>query len=259
MEASNQVNGGEDLHEKARQLAKAAIQRGHHHSRRHKEDTSAATTASHDGDEQKSDRRRELLQQIAQESFGELSASNQQPAHGEEDQLAEVVHGGGGDREVDKALKQSDNYGESVKHDLRTEPHSKKKSLRRAERAKQPETAGKGWFDMQAPVMTDEVKRDLEVLRNRNYLDPKRFFKTKEEKKPPKFFQIGTVVEGALEGRSKRIAKKQRPQSFFHEVATDDRVKSYAKRNYSEMLKTAMSGRVPKDKTKGKVKKRKHK
>lgn len=247
----------------ATKLAKAAIQRGHTQAKQRE-----STTTEKDGDTQKNlsekqkERRKQVLLQIARESFGELAQQQrqqqqQQPTHGEEDSLVEVVADSTSRdaNDEEKVLKESAHYGAPVKQSLSAEPHSKSKSLRKKERAQQPETAGKGWFDMEAPVLTDQVKRDLEVLKNRNYIDPKRFFKTKEEKKSPKFFQIGTVVEGALEGRSRRLTKKQRPQSFFQEIAKDDRVKAYAKRNYSQMLQTSLSGRVPKSQ-RGKKRKR---
>ena len=37
------------------------------------------------------------------------------------------------------------------------------------------ESAGKGWFNMQPTQMTEELKTDLAVVRNRTYLDPKKF------------------------------------------------------------------------------------
>jgi hypothetical protein len=42
-----------------------------------------------------------------------------------------------------------------------------------------PETTGVGWFDMSAPIITPELKRELQLLRSRAYIDPKRFYKVK--------------------------------------------------------------------------------
>lgn len=52
------------------------------------------------------------------------------------------------------------------------------------------------WFDLPAQQITDEVKRDLRLLRLRGTLDPKRFYKSFDQTKFPKYFQVGTVVEG---------------------------------------------------------------
>jgi len=41
-----------------------------------------------------------------------------------------------------------------------------------------------------------QVKRDLRMLRLRGAFDPKRFYKSADGTKFPKYFQMGTVVEG---------------------------------------------------------------
>ena len=51
-------------------------------------------------------------------------------------------------------------------------------------------TAGPKWFDMPAPEITPEVKRDLQLLKLRNVLDPKRFYKKDNDRKLPKYFQV---------------------------------------------------------------------
>ena len=51
-------------------------------------------------------------------------------------------------------------------------------------------SAGKNWFDMPAPEMTEELKRDLNILQMRNVLDPKRHYKKNNSKKLPKYFQV---------------------------------------------------------------------
>ena len=55
------------------------------------------------------------------------------------------------------------------------------------------------WFDLPATQITDEVKRDLRLLRLRGVMDPKRFYKSVDQSKFPKYFQFGTVVEGPTE------------------------------------------------------------
>ncbi len=57
----------------------------------------------------------------------------------------------------------------------------------------------RGWFDLPATQITDEVKRDLRLLHLRAALDPKRFYKGFDQSKFPKYFQLGTVVEGAAD------------------------------------------------------------
>ena len=50
-----------------------------------------------------------------------------------------------------------------------------------------------GYSDDLAPM---QVKRDLRLLRLRGAMDPKRFYKSFDQSKFPKYFQFGTVVEG---------------------------------------------------------------
>lgn len=59
--------------------------------------------------------------------------------------------------------------------------------VRQIERAK---SAGRNWFDMPAPEMTQELQRDLNILRMRHVLDPKRHYKKNSSKKLPKYFQV---------------------------------------------------------------------
>ena len=55
------------------------------------------------------------------------------------------------------------------------------------------------WYDLPATQVTDEVKRDLRLLRLRGVMDPKRFYKSADQTKFPEYFQFGTVVEGPTE------------------------------------------------------------
>ena len=57
----------------------------------------------------------------------------------------------------------------------------------------------RGWYELPATQITDEVKRDLRLLHLRSALDPKRFYKGFDQTKFPKYFQLGTVVEGAAD------------------------------------------------------------
>lgn len=63
----------------------------------------------------------------------------------------------------------------------------------------------RGWFELPATQITDEVKRDLRLLHLRSALDPKRFYKGFDQTKFPKYFQLGTVVEGAAEFYSGKV------------------------------------------------------
>ena len=58
-------------------------------------------------------------------------------------------------------------------------------------------SAGTGWFNMPAPEMTPELQRDLNIIRMRGVLDPKRHYKKETSKKLPKYVQVTAYVGGA--------------------------------------------------------------
>nr|DAD34603.1 TPA_asm: hypothetical protein HUJ06_005243 [Nelumbo nucifera] len=57
------------------------------------------------------------------------------------------------------------------------------------------DTAGKNWFEMPAPTITPEIKKDLQILKLRNVMDPKRHYKKGDLKSKalPKYFQASSL------------------------------------------------------------------
>lgn len=96
------------------------------------------------------------------------------------------------------------------------------------------ESAGAGWFNMMPTPMTDELKTDLAVIRNRNYLDPKRFYKS-ADKHTGKVIQMGTVIEGSAEFYSSRLTKKQRRSNLTEEIMADPAAADYTRTKYKKM------------------------
>ena len=86
------------------------------------------------------------------------------------------------------------------------------------------------------PEMTDEVKRDLEVLQMRSALDPKRFYKKNDRSVLPKYFQIGQYIDGPLDQRSTNGLKKSKNKSLVDELMADAEFKKYNKRKYTEII-----------------------
>ncbi|KAJ1787724.1 hypothetical protein LPJ62_003225 [Coemansia sp. RSA 2167] len=98
------------------------------------------------------------------------------------------------------------------------------------------QTAGKRWFGMAAPVLTPELKNNLRVLQLRNVLDPKRFYKKDGAlKKMPKYFEMGTVVEGPTEFYSGRMTRKERKSNLVDELLADKGARDYFKRKVGEI------------------------
>ncbi|KAJ3063766.1 hypothetical protein HDU98_000446 [Podochytrium sp. JEL0797] len=99
------------------------------------------------------------------------------------------------------------------------------------------ETSGPKWFNMPAPELTDKLKLELQIIKARNVLDPKHHYKRADKNAPeyPKYFQMGTVIEGAGEFKSARIVNRDRKEGFVAEVMGDDKTKAYVKRKYGEI------------------------
>ncbi|KAI9308052.1 Fcf2 pre-rRNA processing-domain-containing protein [Cunninghamella echinulata] len=117
------------------------------------------------------------------------------------------------------------------------------KPLSRKERQLEREkTAGKGWFDMPRTEITPELKRDLEILKMRHILDRKRHYKKMGKNSDPKYFQVGTVIEGATEFFSARINKKDRKRTFVDEILSNDEQKDYYRNKYLTSQTAKSSG-----------------
>lgn len=124
---------------------------------------------------------------------------------------------------------------------------------------KKPETAGAKWGHMKAPVvklataiacsahrsdsavprrsqLTEEIKRELALVRMRGSFDPKRFYRASDNKKTPKFFQashappepapslalsvscraqMGTVIDDPSTMPSERMTNKARKRTML--------------------------------------------
>lgn len=125
-----------------------------------------------------------------------------------------------------------------------SERHADALHLRYEQR--QVPTAGPKWFDMPATPLTPEIKREIQALRLRNALDPKRFYRgsAKEDKAMPEFFQIGHVIDersGSVStSNSTPIARKR---TFVEELVEDEQARAYTKRKTKEVMERGMSGR----------------
>jgi hypothetical protein len=104
-------------------------------------------------------------------------------------------------------------------------------------------TFGKGHFGLPAAAMTESLKRDLDVLGMRQYLDRKRFYKGEGKSRKGKQFkvvQVGRVVAGV--GETGGLTKRQQKASFAEEVFADRDIRSYSKRVAQEVTSKAAAG-----------------
>lgn len=95
------------------------------------------------------------------------------------------------------------------------------------------DTAGAAWGHMRAPTLTAELKRELLLVKMRDAIDPKRFYRSADGGKAlPKYFQMGTIVEGAEDSSSHRLTKRERKGSMLQELMSDETVRKRAKTQF---------------------------
>ncbi|KAK5112697.1 hypothetical protein LTR85_011208 [Meristemomyces frigidus] len=109
---------------------------------------------------------------------------------------------------------------------------------------KKKATAGSDWYDLPRTDLTPELKRDLQLLKMRNVLDPHRHYKKDGGKmQAPEYSQVGTIVEGPTEFFSGRIENKQRKRTFVEEVLAGEQETGRFKRKYGELQGKKTSGK----------------
>ncbi|KKK25077.1 hypothetical protein ARAM_003142 [Aspergillus rambellii] len=105
-------------------------------------------------------------------------------------------------------------------------------------------TAGSDWFDLPKTEFTPELRRDLQLLRMRSILDPKRHYKKESAKaQPPKYSQVGTIIEGATEFFSGRITKRDRKKTFVEEALAAENLTGRFKTKYKDIQSSKTSGK----------------
>ncbi|KAK9490639.1 Fcf2 pre-rRNA processing-domain-containing protein [Lipomyces doorenjongii] len=114
--------------------------------------------------------------------------------------------------------------------------------IKRENKEAKEATAGEKWFHMPKTELTPTIKRDMQLLRLRNVLDPKRHYRRENEKEVPKYFQTGTIMEGPTEYFSSRLTKKERKQTLADEILANEKAKAYFKRKYDEIQTVKASG-----------------
>jgi len=105
-------------------------------------------------------------------------------------------------------------------------------------------TAGEQWYNLPKTDMTPEFKRDLQLLKMRNVLDPHRHYKKDNGKlKAPEYSQVGTIVEGPTEYFSGRIQNRDRKRTFVEEVLAKEQETGRFKSKYGDVQLKKTSGK----------------
>ena len=93
--------------------------------------------------------------------------------------------------------------------------------------------------------LTPELKKDLQILRMRDVLDTKQFWR-KDTRKDfvPKFSHVGTIVDGPLDAHSSaRLTKKEKKRTIVDEVLASAHANAKFKTRYGEIQERKQSGK----------------
>ncbi|KAH7423513.1 hypothetical protein KP509_12G058700 [Ceratopteris richardii] len=129
----------------------------------------------------------------------------------------------------------------SLQDGLCVPPLSRDK-LNKLARKQRKDTAGDKWFNVPAPIMTPELKQELQLVKLRGVLDPKRHYKAEDSRGLPKYFQVGTVVGGPADFYSGRLTKREQKASLASELLADSSLSAYRKRKYLEIQDQKQAG-----------------
>ncbi|CAJ1060514.1 deoxynucleotidyltransferase terminal-interacting protein 2 [Xyrichtys novacula] len=136
----------------------------------------------------------------------------------------------------DEVMKKSVMGPEFEKKDAVPPYSESKQAVKLKRRAEREKTTGDGWFNMKAPELTQELKGDLQVLKMRGAMDPKRFYKKNDRDGFPKYFQIGTVVDNPVDFYHSRIPKKERKRTMVEELMADAEFRHNNKKKYQNIM-----------------------
>ena len=110
---------------------------------------------------------------------------------------------------------------------------------------KEKARAGDQWFNLPRTDLTPELKRDLQLLRMRSVLDPKRHYKKDNANgQAPGFSQVGTLIEGPTEYFSARIPYTERKRTLLEEVLVGEASTGRFKRKYNNVQAARSSGKI---------------
>ncbi|KAF8631816.1 hypothetical protein AX17_005031 [Amanita inopinata Kibby_2008] len=106
-------------------------------------------------------------------------------------------------------------------------------------------TAGPDWFDLPAPSEAElpRMYREVEALRLRNQLDPKRFYRKDEGegkgiKGLSQYFAIGTILPSSTPfgtASADNLPKSHRKRTLVDELVDDAEARRYAKKKFNEL------------------------
>lgn len=102
---------------------------------------------------------------------------------------------------------------------------------------KKEETAGKDWFDMPKSKLTEEDKRDWQILHMRSVIEKGAGNVAALPEEPPEFLQFGTIITSAMDGKKARLTRKQKGATIAEALAKDESFLQYLNDEKAKKIK----------------------
>ncbi|KAK8886175.1 Deoxynucleotidyltransferase terminal-interacting protein 2 [Tritrichomonas musculus] len=99
------------------------------------------------------------------------------------------------------------------------------------------ETAGANWFNMPKAEITEEIKRDWELLRMRSVLKSGGVNGVQLPENPPEFLQVGVIKDNPIEGPKGRVGRRYRGATITEALVKDADFRDFLERKYQKLEK----------------------
>ncbi|CAK85109.1 unnamed protein product (macronuclear) [Paramecium tetraurelia] len=134
------------------------------------------------------------------------------------------------DKEVQK-LEQQSLFADSIDVDIPClKKNREEKRLRKMAKMSQ---LTEGWFGMKSQDQDETMKQEFLILKLKKYLDPKQPVKSSDFKTMPKYYQVGTYIDGM---DNYNIKKKKKNQSdLIDQFLEQDQEKQTTKNSFQKI------------------------
>lgn len=122
--------------------------------------------------------------------------------------------------------------------------------------------AGSDWFHLPRTNLTPIMKRELQILKMRSVLDPKRHYKRDDSKAlASDYSQVGTIIQGPTEFFNSRLLNSDQKRTIASEILAMEESTGRFRSKYDKLQIAKASGKKSfykklKDKRSVNVKKR---
>ncbi|KAJ4855469.1 fcf2 pre-rRNA processing domain-containing protein [Trichoderma breve] len=154
-----------------------------------------------------------------------------------------------GGRIVPKQASTASTTAKPVGEDAKVLPSKQEKTQVRvprpqvaaSEQRKGKNTAGPEWFDLPKTDLTPEFKRDWQLLRMRNVLDPKQQRKALRASAPV-YSQVGRIIASPTDPYSARLGSREKKKTLSESIMSAHNDTKLASK-YSSIQETKRQGR----------------